>query len=112
MSPFNKLPGGAALAQGLGQSRAGAGGKHVCVSRVQTKQGLVEQGMYREQENSHLEWPGHALHDSPLITDRLVSVSGERMLTELATVYPQYPLSSQALRGNVLYMYLSRAMKS
>ena len=25
------------------------------------KQGLVEQGMYREQENSHLEWPDHTL---------------------------------------------------
>ena len=23
------------------------------------KQRLVEQGMYREQENSHLEWPDH-----------------------------------------------------
>jgi len=23
------------------------------------KQGLVEQGMYREQDNSHLEWPDH-----------------------------------------------------
>ena len=23
------------------------------------KQGLVKQGMYQEQENSHLEWPDH-----------------------------------------------------
>ena len=29
-------------------------------SRVQVKQALVKQGMDREQENSHLEWPDHA----------------------------------------------------
>ena len=28
---------------------------------VQVKQALVEQGMYREQENSHLVWPDHTL---------------------------------------------------
>ena len=26
------------------------------------KLGLVNQGVYREQENSHLEWPDHTLH--------------------------------------------------
>ena len=30
------------------------------MSRMYAKQGLVEEGMYREQENSHLEWPDHA----------------------------------------------------
>ena len=25
------------------------------------KQALVEQGMYREEENSHLEWPDHTV---------------------------------------------------
>ena len=32
------------------------------VHRVEVKQALVGQGRYREQENSHLEWPGHTLH--------------------------------------------------
>ena len=41
---------------GLGQ----VGRKVSHVSRVQVKQALVEQGMYREQENSHLEWPDQA----------------------------------------------------
>ena len=27
--------------------------------RVQVKQALVGQGMYREQESKHLEWPDH-----------------------------------------------------
>ena len=27
--------------------------------RVQVKQAPVRQGMYREQENSHLKWPDH-----------------------------------------------------
>ena len=27
------------------------------------KQGLAEQGVYREQENSHLEWPDHTEED-------------------------------------------------
>ena len=31
------------------------------VSKIQEKQALVRQGMYREQENSHLEWPDHTL---------------------------------------------------
>ena len=29
------------------------------VSRVWVRQKLVEQGMYREQEDSHLEWSDH-----------------------------------------------------
>ena len=29
------------------------------VRKIEVKQGLVRQGMYREQENSHLEWPDH-----------------------------------------------------
>lgn len=34
------------------------------------KQGLVEQGVYRGHENSHLEWPGHtALVNPNLILD-------------------------------------------
>ena len=32
-----------------------------CVHRVQAKQELVGRGMYREQENSHLEWPDNTL---------------------------------------------------
>ena len=32
------------------------------VGKIQEKQALVGQGMYREQENSHLEWPDHTLH--------------------------------------------------
>ena len=31
------------------------------------RQGLDQQGMYREQENSHLEWPDHTGVD--IITD-------------------------------------------
>lgn len=34
----------------------GACGKVSHVSRLQVKQALVQQGMYTEQENSHLEW--------------------------------------------------------
>lgn len=34
-------------------------GKHVHLGQVSRKKGLVEQGMYKEQENS-LEWPDHA----------------------------------------------------
>ena len=29
------------------------------MSRVLVKQALVEQRVYREQENSYLEWPNH-----------------------------------------------------
>ena len=29
------------------------------MSSVQVKHALVGQGIYREQENSHLEWPNH-----------------------------------------------------
>ena len=29
------------------------------VGRLWMKQALVGQEMYREQDNSHLEWPGH-----------------------------------------------------
>ena len=57
---LNKLGGGAFLAEGLDQPLSGAGGKHIHASRVQVKQGLVEQEMYKEQENSHLGWPDHA----------------------------------------------------
>ena len=32
-----------------------------CVHRVPAKQELVGRGMYREQENSHLEWPDHTV---------------------------------------------------
>ena len=35
------------------------------VSRMLMKQGLVKQGMYREQESCHLEWPDHS--DASLI---------------------------------------------
>ena len=27
---------------------------------MEMNQGLVEQGLYKEQEKSHLEWPDHA----------------------------------------------------
>ena len=43
---------------GLGQVH-----RRVCsVSRVQEKQALGGQGMYREQKNSHLQWPEEMLH--------------------------------------------------
>ena len=36
------------------------------------KQGLVKQGMYREQESSHLEWPDHTLH--PYVLCRIPAI--------------------------------------
>lgn len=50
--PFNQLAGGTTVA--CEGSLAGAGGEHIPVSTC-----LVRQKMYREQENSHLEWPDH-----------------------------------------------------
>ena len=38
------------------------------VRKIEVKQGLVRQGMYREQENSHLEWPDHTCVQSEFFT--------------------------------------------
>ena len=38
------------------------------VHKIEVKQGLVRQGMYREQENSHLEWPDHTCVQSEFFT--------------------------------------------
>ena len=40
------------------------------VSRVWVKQAVVEQGVYREQENSCLEWPGHTCTNKGMLEDR------------------------------------------
>ena len=34
-------------------------GASMKVSRVEVKQALVKQGIFREQESNHLEWPDH-----------------------------------------------------
>ena len=53
MYPFNKLAGGVIL-ELIDRWQSGRG-NHV-------HQALVKQGMYREQENSHSEWPNRTLH--------------------------------------------------
>ena len=50
--------------------------------------GPVEQGMYREQENSHLEWPGHT-------ETNIGKAPGKRASTERKGrgVYPELGLA-------------------
>ena len=45
------------------------------------KQALVEQGRYREQESSHLEWPDHtpcSVSPVPLLTKPSTAPAGKR----------------------------------
>ena len=50
------------------------------------KQGLIKQGMYREQESSHLEWPDHMLH--PYIPCRIPTILALPLFCDIAGVRP------------------------
>ena len=50
------------------------------------KQGLVKQGMYREQESSHLEWPDHS--DANLIFPVSFLPSQYSLYSHLSSLLP------------------------
>ena len=50
------------------------------------KQGLVKQGMYREQESSHLEWPDHS--DANLIFPVSFLPSQYSLCSHLSSLLP------------------------
>ena len=40
------------------------------------KQALVRQGMYREQENIHLEWPDHTMSQLAFVEEKVITNHG------------------------------------
>ena len=68
------------------------------MSSVQVKQGLVEQGTYREQENSHLEWPDHT-HAFTHIP--AYSLEGLSSSSSLLPPYSDFPNKSSGHLGHL-----------
>ena len=80
------------------------------------KQGLVELGMYREQENSHLERPDHTLHPTwpPFSPTSLYTYTPVRKFTDRKNVWHtiyEYNKTRNSLccRFHVVYLFLPNA---